>query len=115
MAPSTTRRALMLAYAVPATAAAPGHSLAAIWANAGAYRDAINAHEYDADPDGRLDADAARQGELELQVLTGPILSRADAAAKVRCAAQSFHDGDLACGSDWRALEQVARWLEALS
>ena len=116
------RRALLTAAAVApallpaaASAAVPAAgSLAATWAKAQAYAEHINAKSYPDDPTcAELYADCNVHGDLERTVLTGPIATPADAAAKVRCALNCINEGGHTDGSDHRALLQVALWLEA--
>jgi hypothetical protein len=53
-------------------------------------------------------------GKLQNETLDAPIRTAADAAVKIRLACVGFDGGFLANGKDCAALEQVARWLEAL-
>jgi len=45
--------------------------------------------------------------DLELEVLTGPILAMADAVAKLSAVALAFHDGPRVDGADAMALDQT--------
>jgi len=49
--------------------------------------------------------------DLELEVLTGPILSIRDAVAKLSAVALAFIDGPRGDEADAVALEQTIRWL----
>ena len=51
--------------------------------------------------------------DLEIDVLTAPILSLDDAVAKLKAVGLAFIEGERTDGADADALNQTIRWLEA--
>ena len=122
---ASTRRSILAAVSLapagalvarPAAALAPPMSLAAQLARADAYAAQVNARAYPHTEAGQaaLLADTQLHTAMERVILSAPIRSGSDAAVKLRCAARNIEEGGMTCGSDARALEQVARWAEAL-
>lgn len=107
----TTRRTLFAGAAAVATVAAmpplPGRSIADIWSECAAFHAQVAARaEF---PEEAFEALFA----LEEAVIKGPIKSRADAYAKLRCAGLCFERGERYDDMDKRGFDEAVRYLEA--
>ena len=107
----TTRRTLFSGAAALSAVAVmpplPGRSISDMWSECAAFHAKVAARiEF---PEEAFEALFA----LEDAVIRGPIRSRADAYAKLRCAALAFERGERADDLDAPAFEEAMRWLEA--
>ncbi len=109
----TTRRTLFAGAAGLAVVAAAAPALAAERPIADLWREAVEIRTY-LDRDALADDDVAmsRMFELENATLLGPIRTRADALAKLKCSGLALERGERLDGKDEPAFKEAVLWLE---